>query len=123
MVPSIVTVAPSSPVVPGNRTLPMSTLLQSGMLLSDRWSKFAAASPGFIRIAAERANLTPEEVELVIEEHEKASQVQQEARRELRKASKPLPGSNPGANGSKPGGSKKPAGKTAQKPAAKKPAK
>lgn len=91
--------------------------------IADMVSKFAAASPGFIRIAAERANLTPEEVELVMEEHEKATQMQQEAAMKLAEASKPLPGSNPGSNGSKKPGGSKPAGKTAQKPAAKKPAK
>lgn len=80
---------------------------------ADFVSKMAAASPGFLRIAAERIGLTPEEVEFVMEEHERMSQQEQEANIALAEASsKPMmgPGGKP-TGGSQGNGGSKPAAK------------
>lgn len=96
--------------------------------IADMVSKFATASPGFLRIAAERAGLTPEEVDFVMEEHEKMDLQKQEASLALAEASTtpvapgggkpPAAGGKPASNGAKPSGGK-PAAKPAPKPVAK----
>lgn len=66
--------------------------------IADMVAKFAAASPGLLRFACERAGLTPEEVDFVMDEHERLTAEEQKAEIELAKAnSKPAFGSKPAA--------------------------
>lgn len=80
--------------------------------LADYVSKLAAASPGFLRIAAEKMGLTPEEVESVMEEHQQMTEEEQKAEIELAKASGfGAPGG--AASGGKPAATGKPDAKPA----------
>lgn len=77
--------------------------------IADMVGKFAAASPALLPFAAERAGLTPEEVELLKQEHERLIKQEQDAAMQLAKASKPpqAPGQTPGS--ATKSGPKKPA--------------
>lgn len=89
--------------------------------IGDMVAKFAGASPALLLIACERAGLTPEEVELVKEEHERMIKEEQEAAIDLAKASgfNNGPGGPAGKPGDKPAGGSKPASKSGKSPGSK----
>jgi hypothetical protein len=86
--------------------------------VADMMSKFVTASPAMLPFAAEKAGMTPEEVDHLMEQHEEMTAKEQQAQMDLAKASI----AQPGAGAGKPGASKTASKAPASKASAKKPA-